>query len=254
METPRIMIATPTPGMVRTAFMKAVIDTKDELAKAGIASEFHTREGSSVAHLRSVLATYFIDRKEFTHLLCFDSDMLWQANLASTMLKANKPVIAGAYTTKSLDPRKVDAALRAGLPFQEAMLYAMKWLVGPREGEKTIHVQDGLIEVGRIGFGAVLIRRDALETMIAKGAAQPQQDAEAPGGRFFNFFAPRTAGVTIGEDTDFCDRWVKDCGGELWVLMNAHILHVGDFAFGGSYGSFLQATAKMVAAQRRSMP
>ena len=69
------MIATPTPGTVKTGYMKSVIATIRDLARRGIESEFDTWEGSDIASQRNMLASRFLRADGFTHLFFVDSDM-----------------------------------------------------------------------------------------------------------------------------------------------------------------------------------
>jgi len=82
---------------------------------------------------------------------------------------------------------------------------------------------------------ALVMRRDVFETMIGKKTVGR---FGGQGIQFYGFFArrPQDAAVAhIAEDRSFYRRWQHDCGGEVWALADAQIMHIGDFMYGGSY-------------------
>jgi hypothetical protein len=125
---------------------------------------------------------------------------------------------------------QIEKAVSDGLPVKQAILASHEWIVsGARPSD------NGLCKVENIGFGAVLMRRDVFETMIAKKTVGR---FGGQGIQFYGFFArrPQDAAVAhIAEDRSFYRRWQHDCCGEVWALADAQIMHIGDFMYGGSY-------------------
>ncbi len=240
-----ILIASPTPGMVKTRYMKGIIGTIRDLAKRGIDSDYVTADGTELVTMRNDLAAFFLRKPDYTHLFCVDSDMVFKPDLCARMIAADKPVIGLIYPRKSLDFGRVAKALEAGLPLQSAVQLGQVWFY-PRDGRTKPPAPAAMLEVEWLGFGAVLIKRQTLETMIAKGVAKRQRDEH--GGERHNFFGIRPQDVDgeehTTEDVSFCRRWKRDCGGEIWAMTD-DVIHLGDFGYGGSYLEVLKAMEKV---------
>jgi hypothetical protein len=247
---PRVMIATPTPGTVKTGYMKSVIATIRDLARRGIESEFDTWEGSDIASQRNVLASRFLRADGFTHLFFVDSDLIMPPDLCARLISPRKPVIGAVYPAKTFNIAEVEQAVRDGVPLQDALLGGMSWHFWAPSKTPTQPV----CEVDALPFGAVLIQRAVLATIIAKGFAPEDKAPESAGGPRNNFFGARGENVARGrhiqEDISFCERWKKDCGGEVWALLDCEISHVGDFAYQGSLWRLIQAAGKPASVQR----
>jgi hypothetical protein len=242
-QAPRILIASPTPGFVKTRYMKAILATVRDLAKRGIDSDYVTADGTELVSMRNDLAEFFLRRPSYTHLFCVDSDMSFKPDLCARMLAADKPIVGIIAPRKSLDFGRVAKALQAGLPLQSAVQLGLVWFY-PRDGTKPMPAP--ILEVQWVGFGVVLIKREALDSMIAKGVANRQRAED--GGERYNFFGIRPQDVAgeehITEDVSFCRRWKRDCGGEIWAMTD-DIIHIGDFGYGGSYIEVLRALEKV---------
>lgn len=246
---PRVMIASPTPGEVKTAYMKSVMQTMASLGRAGIYAEFETFDSiGDLVIARNTLATRFLLKKDLTHLFMVDADMMWQSDLCERLLACYKPVVGTGYAKRQFHADRIDRAIQSGCTGAEAILIATDWVSVFDGGLQQIKLEHGLVRVARHGFGAVLIERAVLEKMVANQSAPPQRPSQ-PGAQpeFYNFFTPRPAKVAqqVSEDASFCERWVKDCGGDLWIYADAVIYHIGDFAFGGQFVEYLQAMQKV---------
>src|ERR1700730_13659248 len=186
---PRVLIATPTPGTVKTAYMKSVIATIRDLARRGIESDFDTWEGSDIASQRNVLASRFLRRDGFTHLLFVDSDMVVPSDLCARMIAATKPVIGAVYAAKTLLFGEVEQALRDGAELKDAMLAGSNWHLWqtskPGLPDKAICPGEAL------PLGAVLIQRALRARMVTKGVSKEDKAPGQAGGSRYNFFGAR---------------------------------------------------------------
>jgi hypothetical protein len=232
----RVLIATPTPGAVKTRYMKGIIGVMRDLGGRGINSDFVTADGTELVTLRNDLAGFFLGRPADTHLFFVDSDMVFRPDLCARMLAADKPVIGLIYPRRSIDLSLVEKAAREGVPIQSALQLGLTWFFR-REGQRQAPPPAPMLQVDWVGFGAVLIKRNVLDTMISTGAARSQPRPEFKGGRY-NFFGLRAEDLDreehTTEDVSFCRRWTRDCGGDIWAMTD-DVIHIGEFGYGGSY-------------------
>jgi hypothetical protein len=254
---PRVMVATPTQGSVKTHFMKTVIGTMGDLSKRGVDTVFETVDGVDIAQQRNVLATNFLRDASWTHLFFVDSDMMFHADLCFRMISHDKPIVGAIYASKQFDLSRLLSAMNQGMEYWGAVLSAHSWHAFLPENQGVVSIKDGLLEVNAIGFGATLIQRSALERMVESGAANAtfSQSAQA---FCHNFFSPRpkdvAAGVFVPEDISFCNRWRLDVGGTLFAVVDATIYHIGDYGYGGAYLSLLQAAQNLHQKQPADAP
>lgn len=252
MTPAKIMIATPTPGRVATVFMKTVIATMSDLSDAGITSRFETFDAADLPLQRNILATRFYE-SDCTHLFWVDADMMFHEKLCATLMGCAKPFVGTVYAGKQFDFSRVEAAMAKGLTPAEASTFASDWIAHLIPDRPKIEVENGLLEVDRIAFGAMLITRDVLDIMIKRAGVKRQALTNNNLGSFYNFFTARAesamANQHVSEDMSFCDRWRRDCGGRIWAYVDTTVYHIGDFAYGGSYMDYLRAVARLQATQ-----
>jgi hypothetical protein len=102
---------------------------------------------------------------------------------------------------------------------------------------ETVSVENGIARFNAIGMAVTLIETAALRRMVEQAPLKPLvtffRTKDFPVYGFFNR-ATDPAGNLMAEDFSFCARW-RACGGEVWVLVDDPILHVGTYAYGGSY-------------------
>lgn len=246
MALPRIFIATPTPGTVKTPFMKCLIATMLDLGSRGIECEVATEEGSSIELQRDLLASRFLDG-QCTHIFFVDTDMIWPADLCYRMISIRRPLIGTIAPKRQSDSQRIAKAMERGLAFNEASLFGCDWIYHPLDETAPVTVDNGIMRVAAVGFGIVLIERSVFETMRDRGIIKEQVSQDR--GRFYNFFLPHIdfmkRGQHIPEDQSFCRRWRRECGGEIWAYVDSPIFHIGDFGFGGSYMDYLRAVKSL---------
>lgn len=247
--TPRVMIASPTPGEVKTVYSKTAMMNMNDLAQHGIHAHYETEDGSHIAIQRNKLATRFL-ASDCTHLFFLDADMMSDGTLCRTLLIKQKPFIGAVCSGKSIDFARIETAIKGGIPLKQAVMFGFQWLFYPVPGREHVRVDNGIAEVSQIGSAALLIERSVLTTMIAKGVATKRTTSDLDGNHaVYNFFGERAQEVsnneTVGEDIAFCRRWRDGCGGEIWALADVVIFHIGNFAYGGNFFDYLTAQAAM---------
>lgn len=233
-QNPCVLIATPTRGSPKMQYVQFLIATFRDLARRGISSDFETLYGSDPAFQRDVLATRFLERRELSHMFFVDDDMAGPGELCARLLAADKPVIGPIAARRAFHPERIDKALSEGATPKQAFMAAQDWIVVPAQSPNQ-----PLVKVESLGFGAVLLRRDALELMVEKKAATSYPFNSQS---FYGFFRlPLILPNPVSEDVSFYRRWRIDCGGEVWATTDTPIMHIGDFAYGGRYGDLPQA-------------
>lgn len=254
MTTPNVLIATPTGGSVKTEYMKSVLAMTDFCRSRGIPTAFTTEEGSDVRFQRNVLATRFLDEKQFTHLLFVDSDMIFTPDVCTRLLERNHAVIGTIYPRKSVSFPQIKQAMDKGIGFDDAIMFGFDWLSFISQSKKQIEIVDNVVEVERLGFGIVLIKRHVLQKMVDDEIARPIANLSETRPTCYNFFSTRPQAAVsdgdVAEDLSFCDRWRLDCGGRIYALVNAPVLHVAELALGGEFMNYLRVIKALQTAGR----
>jgi hypothetical protein len=254
---PNILIGVPSyDRRLYVETSTSIMNTTIELLRRGAQVALFTLSGCAlVTHARNVIVSEFLARKEKTHLLFIDADMEWSPATILRLIEANVPFSAAAYVKKSYthkppqNPKlnNLDAMHAASIGWN-VMFDDADILAGKASLDKS---RNGFAKVSHIGAGMMLLRRDMLETMVAKYRdteyySTTANDAETtPNLRYYGLFDTMKdeKGGLIGEDYAFCERWIKGCGGEIWCDVEAHIAHHGHHKYSGSLVNSLNLRA-----------
>jgi hypothetical protein len=224
-----ICIATPTSsGIVKADYVSALANLVADLSRRRIDSHFININASSLPHQRDLIAYTFRKKREYTHLLCIDSDMWFPSDLAFRLLSHDKPIVGTIYARRQLHLEAIQKRLLAGASLDAALAKSYSFIVNPPA--RFYADEPGLVSVGGFGMGFVLIRRDCLELIAAKSKldryAGPNNET------ILGFFQPIKE---MSEDISFCYRWHVLCQQPLWADPSAQLLHIGDFNYGAPY-------------------
>lgn len=199
-----ILIATPAyRGIVDAQYAAGLVGLVRWLTENGIKNRYVVTEGSVIAAQRNNIATGFYSKPEFTHLLFVDSDVSPTPTAVKRLIEMNTPLCGYIYPTRGTGE-------------------ATFAILGKPEP-----VSSGVCKAAGIGMGLCLIRRDALERLVATGkieqrqyfnASQHPNAVTAPLGFF-------TELPGMSEDLSFCERWRTLCGGEIFALYDEQIGH-----------------------------
>lgn len=234
-QAPYLYLAAPCyGGQVSIFFLRSVLALQAACEERGVGLTVELLEGDAlIARARARLAARFLAHETATHLLFCDADIGFAPQNAFRLLEADKDVAGAVYPLKSIDWEKVRAAARAGVEDLQAagLGYVVRFLPTP---DQSVEVEQGFAKVAYAGTGFLLIRRGALERIVA---AHPELAATLDdGGRaamvFDTFVEPET-GEHLSEDYAFCRRW-RELGGEIWADVEARLTHVGHAAYAGS--------------------
>ena len=235
-RTLHLMLATPCfGGMVTHRYMKS---TMELLLNGGLPVTVELLGNELlVPRGRNALVAKFLDHPAATHLLFVDADIGFQVAQVLRMLAFDEDVVAGMYPLKLLDWN--EAALRrarAGEPLETA---GLRYLGVPSEGAAR-QEREGFVTADYAGTGFMLLRRAALQRMIAAfpetrysfahTAATPSASAHQYA-LFDCMIEPETRHY-LSEDYAFCRRW-RDIGGRIWLDTQGALEHVGPHEFAG---------------------
>jgi len=245
---PNILIATPAyGGNVKLQFLNSLLKTQDLFNRKGIRHGFLGAANAEIVAARNYLASFMLERPEFTHLLFVDADMGFAPAVVERLIEAGKPLIGCICPRRKIDLEAYARLSGKGATPAVATAGALDFVVRYATGTKHVAVANGVTSVLGIGMALTLIRREVFAALIkAGGIARYDSHAFGPEGLrgpMYGLFDPIQDSLLghVSEDFSFCERYVKSCKGEVWALASEVIQHVGDFSFAGSYLDHLAA-------------
>lgn len=252
-----LLISMPTLGQISTPTTKCLIGLTQYLSREGIPFAFETYEFSDIVFSRNQLMCSFFTRKQFTHMLCLDSDMAIEPEAVQRLLDRGVDFAATAYPQKHPRWNRLRQLIEAeaGLPEDRkssmVQLLSRTWVYNHQKagfGGTEWHPKrlDGFITVPATGTGLMLLSRAVPETMVSKGVVQRKPMLEkAPlhkGLEYYDFFSHLSSpdgGLMYGEDQSFCMRWTHHCGGEIWLDTETTVHHYGEKSHTGRYADLV---------------
>lgn len=239
-----ILICVPSiRGTVMSHTMVSLTRTVFLLATLNIPCDVINIDSAEITVARNTMASHALREKHVTHLLFVDDDMSFEADAVVDLLRADKDVIGYIYPKRLFNQEQFFAAARAGKTMEEASTAALEF-VHRHLPAATLQITEGLCPVAGVGMGLCLIKLSTFRTMIEKGAVKtPEPGKVENNGGFFNgavtgFFDPvfsEENGRYLSEDLSFCERWIKECGGEVWARVDRKIGHIGMHMYAGNY-------------------
>jgi hypothetical protein len=238
----KVVIATPVYGKVESAsvsygYHSAVCRLLRDPAISFIEGRIFMNV--DLVRARSRAVRMFLESPG-THLLFWDCDVVPRdLGVIGAMAASGKDVISLPYPRKRVDWDKVSDYVRdeneqAELGRQsgpELEGHSTDW---PIRGTKELPV-DGVIRVNECGLGFTMIRREAIEKMIAAHPELYFRDAVDgtvhPTFALFQLIIDPVNRDILSEDYSFCRRW-RDLGGEIHMILDP-ASHVGEHVFGG---------------------
>lgn len=204
----RILIATPSyDGKVDVSYSSSLMITALQLHKNNI--EFGTllnRTGTLLVGERNAIARTFVE-SDYTHLLCIDSDIGWNAADVLEMISYDLEFVAGVYPTRK----------NLGYTFRPFF----------KEDNSLIVNEMGLLSMQYVPAGFMLIKKSVFEKIINKfpDLRYKSKDpllVDAEGWTFFN--TEIYDGEFWGEDYFFCRKAIQ-AGIEIWTNPNFEFKH-----------------------------
>lgn len=246
-----ILIGTPCyGGVVHVNYMKSMLALMPALDARGVAHDYKTLgQESLISRARNTIAAEFLGNPDFTHLLFIDADIGFAPEVVLRLVDCRKPLACAAYPLKGYDWDKM-YAVRDTVPDGASLKRAgMKFAINvhdedrPDDG-KGNEVVNGFTRVSKAATGMMLIERSVFDRLReAFPDLRYRNDIagyrnERTQGNFWTFFDTLVHPESkryMSEDFTFCHRWVKGCGGEVWLDIQSSLSHTGQVAYEGSF-------------------
>jgi hypothetical protein len=220
-----ITVCVPAYGnTLSIATFNTVVSLLQTFMAKGIQGAVAAFSYPDVAEARNIMLTGWYDGiPNSTHLLFIDSDMGFDAQVVMDFLTFNEPMVGALYSRKCIP---------------------VQWAASGM-GDAVTERRGDFMKVAGLGMGCFLIRRDAIDIMIAK---MPEiidvrmkfhAAKDLLTGRIIRAFDgfdnpdDRAAG-RMSEDLAFCCRW-RLCGGDVWASIGHTIEHVGNYSYKANY-------------------
>jgi hypothetical protein len=245
---PSVYVAVPTHSeTIAVCTAVALLDFRVLAAANGIETQVAFHSAPVISHLRNTIVADFLATSADA-MFMLDADQGIEARTILRMLESGYPVVGCIYPRRTFRWSDVPADLSTG--DMRRILYHAAHFVGELEVQPdgTFQIRDGFARAVSVGTGALVIRRNAIETMQSrfpelKGQGFPDEAENLPRAAnnwgFFNPLVAATDGRNAGEDIGFCRRW-RACGGEIWADVVSDTIHVGRYAHRGNYLDFLR--------------
>jgi hypothetical protein len=263
-----VCIALPIYGGAEPNFMMSLIGLCLTFASEGIPFSLFPHSDSLITRSRNTIVNDILwemdtgipgdngelVKRQYTHVLQLDCDLVFNPADVVKMLRAKKDVIGGVYPVRGFDWDAIVAAAKAGKTPTEARLagarYVLNWCPEHRKAEKgedggiivttDTKVTDGVFEVLDIGTGMLLVTTKALRRMAPK-CKKYRYDMPGPkyGRTMRDFFGTYidSGKRFLSEDYAFCARW-KATGGKVYAYAT-QVNHVGKAVYEGNLANLI---------------
>lgn len=236
---PNLFIGTPCfGGLVAHIYMQSIIKLMNYGSRHNMSFNLALlAHDSLITRSRNSIVAAFLDTPSASHLMFIDADIAFEPEAIERLVNFDVEVAAGMYPLKVIHwPQTRQRIDQTASP--EAIAQAGLNYVGlPCQGEE----RDGFVTGTYAGTGFMLIKRSAIEKMIAAYPETKYKSIQAypvpkePSQNQYNLFdcmiEPET-GICLSEDFTFCRHW-RDIGGKIWLDRNSKLTHVGSYEFAG---------------------
>ena len=238
----KITVATPAFGeMFYTPYVQSLLRLQRAIYQRNWTMRHASVAYAYVGEARNYLVTHWYDKSNSTHLLFVDADMGFEPQLIFDMIALDKPIVGVIYTKRQVNLQKLAELSAIGEKPAQAIARAHDFIVRPLRGRQPRRLK-GFMDVEGCGTGIMLIKREAITTMlkvlpgISDSKAKNTSGLAAGLDRLIRAFDNIDAnGVPLMDDFAFCYRWQMLCKGELWARADQPVIHVGLHKFSARY-------------------
>ncbi|MBX6329845.1 MAG: hypothetical protein IRY89_14860 [Pseudolabrys sp.] len=236
-----VTVATPAFGEVfYTPYVQSLLQLQRAMHERRWTMRHLAVSYAHVNEARNYLLTHWYDKSDSSHLLFVDADMGFEPRLVLDMIAFDKPVVGVLYTKRQIDLRRLVAAAKVESEAR-AIARAHDFIVRPLRGRPPRR-QQGFLEVAACGTGVMLIKREAIATLLERlpQVSEPTERSASPLSaglarmiRAFDNIA--VDGQLLVNDFAFCHRWHALCEGEIWARADQAVTHIGLHRFAARY-------------------
>jgi len=233
MQKAKLFIATPCyDGNVSSRYVMSLLSLQRVLIQRRIGHDVCLHSDSLITRARNSIVERFLRQPVYSHLMFIDADISFDPATVLRYLAFDKDVIAGIYPLKELNVRELRRLPIDDDRAAEAASYNYSSKI--RMGENDIS-QDGFALVDYAAGGFMMVKRQALEAMVAHyPELQYRDDCTGDNTKvsYALFDTMVYDGRFLPEDYSFCRRW-RDMVGEIWGDVVSRFDHVGKFVYSG---------------------
>lgn len=242
--SPYLILATPAfGGQVTGPYLSSVLKLQLACRKRGLRFNVLVHHGDAlVQRARQDLVARFLQQGDATHLLFVDADIGFDPEQVFRLLDFGVDMAAAVYPLKWMNPEGLKALAREGRDRPDAA--ALSYVYEPEEAGKQ-EIRDGFLRVRFAGTGFLMIRREALLSMMErypelryKGTFTAEDPLAGNPHRYalFNCMIDPKTGEFLSEDYSFCQRW-REMGGEIWADQKSRLTHTGSVTVSGDFST-----------------
>ena len=164
-KPPYLILATPAfGGQVMGPYVSSVLKLQLACRRRGLKFNVLVHHGDAlVQRARQDLVARFLHQEEATHLLFVDADIGFEPEQAFRLLDFGADFAAAVYPLKWMNPEGLKALAREGKGRPDAA--ALSYVFEPEEAGRQ-QVRDGFTRVRFAGTGFLMVRREALLSMM----------------------------------------------------------------------------------------
>jgi len=205
----KIFVAVPVLGNLMPKCHDSILNNTHVLRDMGHEVVSYTNPGDCyIQKSRNFCVKLFLTT-DCTDMIFVDSDVVFENNAMSELIKHDKDIVAGVYRYKSII---------------EEYPMVLKY----DENENFLDESTGLVSALRVPTGFLRINRRVFEKMI------PTTPVDEEGTyQFFDTGIRFDDGKWYGEDPYFCRKWIE-LGGEIWIEPKLTLEHIGEMKFRGN--------------------
>ena len=235
----RILLATPAYGSTFSAeYVRSLFMLLSARPKRQLHYMFAYYDYADIVMSRNYLISdFYYNYPDYSHILFVDDDMGFDSGLVSDMVELEQPVVGTIAPQRQVNLRKLHA--NKDMPFEKALAHSLNFV-----GDliKPVEHKGDFVRVRQCGTGILLIKREAIDRMIAKmpDIVDTTRFKKMPfAKKFTKFLTPfqkiKTDDSELSEDFSFCHRWINGCGGQIWAHTTRSIRHVGTIVVNSKY-------------------
>lgn len=238
-----VLIATPNYDGAKANYTASIFSLGCSLAQVELKCQLIMLTDSNICRGRGRLLRRFLDGPEpgafYTHLVFWDADVGSPREQVLRLLLSDKDVVAATYPLKRYElPRAPEKITE-----QTAEEFLARHVIYPDPGTSLTPDEQGFCSVKKLTTGMMVIKRSAIDRMIA---AYPDEyyfypgEPRRPHYAFFENILDKETRELLSEDYAFCKRWL-DIGGEVFLDIYSRLSHTGTVVFNGDLMKHLKA-------------